>query len=73
MLTGMLAETVAELHFVWSASVDWSYVERVRPDVLVCEMAERFTARVPSDDFDLAAHQGALIAERIVGPAQRNL
>lgn len=55
MLTGMLAETVAELHFIWSANLDWGYVERVRPDVLVCEMAERFMRRIPHDLFDLEA------------------
>lgn len=53
MLTGMLAETVRELDFVWSASVDWRYVERTRPDILICLVAERFTARVPKDRFRL--------------------
>jgi alginate O-acetyltransferase complex protein AlgJ len=53
MLTGMLAETVRELDFVWSASVDWGYVERSRPDILICLIAERFTARVPKDRFRL--------------------
>ena len=55
LLTGMLAESVRELHFVWSASLDWSYVARVRPDVVVGEIAERFLARVPDDRFDLEA------------------
>lgn len=55
MLTGMLAETVAELHFVWSSSLDWGYVERVRPDVLLFQMAERFMRRLPKDRFDLEA------------------
>ena len=59
MLTGMLAETVAELHFVWSANLDWTLVEGVRPDVLICEMAERFMRRVPQDGFDLAAEEDA--------------
>lgn len=59
MLTGMLAETVAELHFVWSPRFDWSYVRRVRPDVLIGETAERFTRRVPRDRFDLEADGAA--------------
>lgn len=53
LLTGMLAETVRELHFVWSSNVDWNHVRRVRPDILVTQFAERFAARVPADDFDL--------------------
>lgn len=55
-LTAMLAETVAELHFVWSASLDWGLIERLRPDVLLFQMAERFMARVPKDRFDLEVH-----------------
>ncbi|KAB1072145.1 alginate O-acetyltransferase AlgX-related protein [Methylobacterium planeticum] len=55
MLTGLLAESFAEVHFVWSSSFDWGYIERVRPDLLVFELAERFLARVPRDDYDVAA------------------
>ena len=53
LLTGMLAETFRELHFVWSASIDWGYVTRVKPDILITEIAERFMARTPRDGFDL--------------------
>ena len=49
----MLAESFSEVHFVWSASLDWSYIERVRPDILLFELAERFLARLPKDDFDV--------------------
>jgi alginate O-acetyltransferase complex protein AlgJ len=57
MLTSFLAETFREMHFVWSSSIDWGYVERVRPDILMFEMAERFLVRIPSDDFDVAAYE----------------
>lgn len=57
MLTSFLAETFREMHFVWSSSIDWTYVERVRPDILMFEMAERFLVRIPSDDFDVAAYE----------------
>jgi alginate O-acetyltransferase complex protein AlgJ len=57
VLTPMLAETFREFHFVWSSSVDWAYVERVRPDILVTEISERFMARVPVDG--LAVDGGA--------------
>lgn len=53
LLTGMLAETFKEVHFVWSTNIDWSYVERVKPDILITEAAERFAVQVPKDDFDL--------------------
>lgn len=53
-LTGFLAESFSEMHFVWSSSIDWAYVERVRPDILMVEMAERFLARLPDDRFDVA-------------------
>ena len=54
LLTGLLAESFAEVHFVWSSSLDWAYVERVAPDILLFELAERFLARLPADDFDVA-------------------
>ncbi|MCJ2041228.1 hypothetical protein MKK55_20060 [Methylobacterium sp. J-059] len=59
LLTGLLAESFAEVHFVWSSSFDWAYVERVRPDILLFELAERFLARLPADDFDVAAGRRA--------------
>lgn len=65
LLTGMLAETFRELHFVWSTSIDWSYVERVKPDLLITEAAERFANQVPDDEFDLDRHVIRLLANRI--------
>ncbi len=59
LLTGYLAESFAEVHFVWSASLDWDYIARVKPDILLCELAERFLARLPTDDFDVAAGRRA--------------
>jgi alginate O-acetyltransferase complex protein AlgJ len=56
LLTGMLAETFRELHFVWSSSIDWGYVERVQPNILVTELAERFMGTLPTDDFDLDSY-----------------
>jgi len=53
LLTGILAETFSEVHFIWSARVDWNHVDRVKPDILVSQLAERFMNYVPSDNFDL--------------------
>lgn len=61
-LTGLLAESFREVHFVWSSSLDWDYVARVRPHLLLVEMAERFLARLPDDRFDLDAFARARLA-----------
>jgi len=52
-LTAILAETVSDLEFVWSANVDWSLVQRVRPDIVVTQIAERYMAIEPNDRFNL--------------------
>jgi hypothetical protein len=52
-LTAMLAETVSDLEFVWSANIDWGFVKRVRPDILVTQTAERYMALPPNDRFNL--------------------
>jgi hypothetical protein len=52
-LTGMLAETARDVEFVWSSNLDWAYIKRARPDVVVYELAERFMTIVPSDQLSL--------------------
>jgi hypothetical protein len=54
-LTGMLAETVSKVEFIWAADLDWCYIERARPDAVVYEIAERNMAYMPRDDFSLRA------------------
>ena len=72
-LTGLLAETFREVHFVWSADVDWRHVAAVRPDILVTEIAERFLVRVPDDHFDLAAEAArrVLMSRDVIETPQR--
>jgi alginate O-acetyltransferase complex protein AlgJ len=60
-LTAMFAETFREVCFVWSTSIDWRFVDEVRPDILLCELAERYLRVVPNDRFDL----GATVAKRL--------
>lgn len=55
MLTGMLSETFHEVHFVWSSQIDWQYVERSKPHVVLTELSERFMRSLPVDDFDTLA------------------
>ena len=45
----MLAETFAEVHLVWMPSLDWDYLEGLRPDIIIHEMAERFARMMPVD------------------------
>lgn len=47
-LTAYLAETFREVHFLWSPTLDWAYLRAVRPDIVVAEIAERFTRTVPA-------------------------
>ncbi|WP_348532379.1 alginate O-acetyltransferase AlgX-related protein [Methylobacterium oxalidis] len=56
MLTVMLAETFREVDFIWSTSIDWNYVDRTKPDILITEIAERFMWRVPDDKFNVAIY-----------------
>jgi capsular polysaccharide biosynthesis protein len=40
LFTGMLAETYSEVHFVWGAGIDYDYVERVQPDIVITQGGE---------------------------------
>lgn len=62
-LGDMLAETFAEVHLLWSPKVDWGYVARVRPDVLICETTERWVRKPFGDDADVDAIAARRVAE----------
>ena len=62
LLTGMLAESVRELHFVWSTSLDFDYIERVKPDLVIAEIAERFIPSCPSNTWNLDAYAQTALA-----------
>jgi len=53
LLTGALAETFREVHFVWSVNLDYGYIKDVQPDIVISENVERFMPRVPTDTFNL--------------------
>jgi alginate O-acetyltransferase complex protein AlgJ len=69
-LTAMLAETFSEVHAIWSANIDRAYVEAVRPDVLIFEIAERFLRQVPNDRIRIDAFAEAR-ARRAIRPTLR--
>ena len=52
-LTGMLAETARDVEFIWSSNLDWRYIERSRPDVVVYDLVERFLTVLAKDGLDL--------------------
>ncbi|WP_375461863.1 hypothetical protein [uncultured Enterovirga sp.] len=56
-LIGFLAETFREVHFVWANTIDYGYVARVRPDIVLTEIAERFMIELPMTEFDLSEYE----------------
>ncbi|SFH98159.1 hypothetical protein [Methylobacterium brachiatum] len=68
MLTIMLAETFREVHFIWSTQVDFGYIERVKPDIVLTEMSERFIYRAPDDAWDLEAYARDRYGDELSAP-----
>jgi len=61
MLTGLLAETFSEVHFVWSCgSLDFEYIDAFNPDIVISETAERFATTLPTDHFEVRAARSRL-------------
>ena len=52
-LTEMFAETFSEVHFCWSASIDYNYIKRIKPNIVITELCERFAVMVPNDEFNV--------------------
>jgi hypothetical protein len=52
-LTAMLAETAREVEFIWSSNLDWSYIKRARPDIVIYDLVERFMTILPADKLNL--------------------
>jgi len=70
LLTGMLAETFREVHFVWNSCLDYEYIERAKPDIVVSELAERFMTRVPVDDLNLSKFVAKRLADYLESKAE---
>jgi alginate O-acetyltransferase complex protein AlgJ len=58
VLTGMLAESLRDVEFIWSSNLDWAYIERSRPDAVVYELVERFMTILPNDQLSLPSRFG---------------
>ncbi|QIO98810.1 alginate O-acetyltransferase AlgX-related protein [Bradyrhizobium symbiodeficiens] len=68
MLTGMFAETVENILFVWSSSIDWKLVEDFKPNFILTEIAERFMRTLPTDDVDIRDHAAKKVAAAFKRP-----
>lgn len=55
LLTGMLAETFSEVHFVWAPEMDRDYIDQVKPDVVITQASELQMASPPVQGFDFKA------------------
>ena len=64
-LMTLLAETFQELHFFWSNSVDLRQVEKVRPDFVVSELAERFARVLPDDPRDIEIYAAERLSKHL--------
>jgi hypothetical protein len=49
----MLAETARDVEFVWSSNLDWAFIKRVKPDVVVYELVERFMTILADDRLSI--------------------
>lgn len=48
-LSWWFARAFKEFHFIWSPDIDFDYVARFNPDVVICQTIERFLMRTPQD------------------------
>ncbi len=55
LITGMLAETFSEVHFVWADGIDYDYVDRVRPDIVITQNQEISLFKNPELSIDMRA------------------
>ena len=69
LLTFLAALIYKEVHFVWSTSLDLRLIERIRPDLAILELPERFITSCPTDTFDLLAHENRVAADWQERPA----
>ena len=63
LLTFLAALFFREVHFVWSTDLDLGLIERVRPDLVLLEMPERFLPVCPGDGFDVAGHAARVVRD----------
>ncbi len=60
-LASLFAETISEVHFIWSPWVDYEYVKKEKPNFVLTELSERFLVKVPQDDSQISIEEYARI------------
>jgi alginate O-acetyltransferase complex protein AlgJ len=48
-LSWWAARCFKEFHFLWSSNIEYDYVEKHRPDLVICQTVERFLHRVAEE------------------------
>ncbi|XYD09728.1 hypothetical protein R1A27_03980 [Methylobacterium sp. NMS12] len=71
MLTTLLAAMIREVPVVWSTSVDDGLVDRVKPDLVLTEMAERLLHQTVEDDFAVSVYAREVRRRSVRGVAAR--
>jgi hypothetical protein len=46
-LSWWMARWFTKFHFIWNPNVDFGYVSKVKPDIVICQTIERFLTEVP--------------------------
>ncbi|MEE7442439.1 hypothetical protein [Methylobacterium oryzae] len=67
MLTILFAQTFREVHVVWPTSIDDGLIDRVKPDIVLTEMAERLLHQAVDGGFAIAARVAAHAAAVTAG------
>ena len=52
-LTAMLAETVRDVEFVWSSNLDWAFIKRAKPDVVIYELVSDSLSILADDKLSI--------------------
>jgi alginate O-acetyltransferase complex protein AlgJ len=63
LLTFIFCMHFDEVHFIWSTNLDYDYISRLRPALVVVETPERFITQCPRDDLCIEA-VGADLAKK---------
>lgn len=48
-LSWWFARWFSEFHFRWEPDLDYEYIEKTNPDIVICQTIERFMPKVPKD------------------------
>lgn len=70
LLTFVCALFFKRVHFIWSADLDFNYILRHRPDLVIVEMPERFVTVCPPDTFEVESYGVTRLASWLAAGSQ---